>query len=76
MTETLSNQPHLLCLAVRHSDSVCNHSSLKTLLPYSNAFSLIECNKQIFLICVGCHPMKTLKIAYVAAALLKQNLFA
>lgn len=75
MAEALSNHPHLLCLALHHS--VCNPGSLKALLPYSDAFRLIECNSwQTPLICVGCHPMKTIKTAHVAAALLKQDLFA
>ena len=77
MAEAFSNHPHLLCLAVHNSDSVCNPDSVKALLPYSDAFRLIECNTwQTFLICIGCHPVKTIKTAYVAAALLKQDLFA
>lgn len=57
--------------------AVSNSGSPKGLLPYSDAFRLIECNTwQTLLICVGCRPVKTIKTADVAAALLKQDLFA
>lgn len=77
MAGAVSNHPHLLCLAVHHSDSICNPGSVKALLPFSDAFRLIECNTwQNFLICVGCHPKKAIKTAYVAVALLKKDIFA
>lgn len=76
LTEAFSNNPHLLCLAVHYSDvsvtlALYGPSTLFRLL------RLIECNTwQTFLICVGCHPMQAMKTAEVAAALLKQDLFA
>lgn len=70
MAEALSNRPCLLCLALHHSETVCNPCSVKALLSYSDAFRLIECNTwQTFLICVGCCPVETIKSAYAAAAL-------
>lgn len=76
LAEAFSNDAYLLCLAVHYSDvsltlALYRPSTLFRLL------RLIECNTwQAFLICVGCHPTQAIKTAEVAAALLKQDLFA